>query len=122
MTQLINKAATLIERGIDAIIAINALSELFEAIDFEAVFHGDVTAESVDVGRLASALSRPVGRFVAYRFVSGSGATGFAKRSIVEWFGQTATSGIIAYVFETISGTDDTTTLDDRSSATDFSP
>ena len=71
-----------IERGLDAIFATEVAREILEAVDFEAILADEPADDPVDVDRLADAVGRPVGRFLAQRVIGGSGAGGVAKRAV----------------------------------------
>lgn len=67
-----------IERGLDALFATEVTREILEAVDVEAILADEPATDPVDVERLANA----VGRVLAHRVIDGSGATGFAKRTV----------------------------------------
>lgn len=91
-----------IERGVDAMVALETAEALNAAIDVDALIREDGTTDPVELDKLAAAIGRPIGRLVAKEIVDDSGMTGFAKRKIGRKATQKVTAETVRVVVENV--------------------
>lgn len=100
-----------IERGLDALFATEVAKEILEAVNFEAVLADQPADDPVDVDRLAEAVGRPLGRYLAHRIVGGSGAGGVAKRAVGSEVGGRIAAKTVRVAVEQVNAESVATTL-----------
>lgn len=91
-----------IERGVDAMVALETAEELNAAIDFDALVSEDGTTDPVELETFADAIGRPIGRLVAKEIVDDSGMAGFAKRKLGRKATQKVTAETVRVIVENV--------------------
>lgn len=94
-----------IEQGLNVLFATEVAREIIEAIDFEEILAEQPTEDPVDVDKLANALGKPVGRYLAHRAVGSGGVSGVAGRKVGSEVGGRVAAETVAIVAENVEPT-----------------
>jgi hypothetical protein len=91
-----------LRRGRDVVVMAQAVRQLDDAVDLEALGADHPEGDPIDVDQLADAFGKPIGRLIALQLVDDSGATGFVKRSVTERVGRTVSTETFRIVVENV--------------------